>query len=262
MQILPLIFTPITNGFPKSLSNLWGSTPTDVDVPLDEADKLFVLEVEDVGFTPINETLFTPDSLITPMSSEELTTTGVPLSFDNSTDDQFYEPEPLTSNLENNGPESITETPIVTSRQERKNQYSMNQEPPPMPTPSRQESSSTTQTTTVQKAPANAPAPMQSAIEIVAKRHLQITQPQCGAEIGSFWQYGDLPLDWIDVETAAECCELCDDKKECYKWSFGLAGKFSKRCYLKQASAYSQAREQFISGYATLRGTRPEDGEL
>ncbi|CAD7969447.1 unnamed protein product [Amoebophrya sp. A25] len=75
----------------------------------------------------------------------------------------------------------------------------------------------------------------------------------------AFWYYGDLePLQGgeclYDIPTAADCCQACDDHPECAKWSYGLAGKERKRCYLKRSGdGYLADRPHFLSGRTTLQ---------
>jgi len=160
------------------------------------------------------------------------------------------------------GWEPIPPTPIATSSPAPKRLVEERiPAPAPAPSPSPRNNKDGP-TESPRGNPAPSPPNILSAIEIVAKKHLANIQPQCGAELGTFWYYGDLPFDWIDVETASECCDRCDDEPLCHKWSFGLAGLYYQRCYLKAGGSYSDARESFISGYSTQRGIRPEDGEL
>merc|ERR550534_618206 len=74
--------------------------------------------------------------------------------------------------------------------------------------------------------PSPSPPPLDDAIAIVAKRNLQQIRSQCNAEVGIYWSYGDLPRDFVFAETAAECCNICDEDPDCYKWSFGLIDLF------------------------------------
>ncbi|CAD7967970.1 unnamed protein product [Amoebophrya sp. A120] len=82
----------------------------------------------------------------------------------------------------------------------------------------------------------------------------------------AFWFYGDLePLTGgdalYDIPSATDCCAECDKHPECYKWSYGLAGKDRRKCFLKRKTdGYVGDRTHFVSGKATKR-TLPRSAE-
>eukprot|EP00392_Amoebophrya_sp_AT5.2_P012891 g12998.t1 len=82
---------------------------------------------------------------------------------------------------------------------------------------------------------------------------------KCGMIHDAFYFYGDLePLSGgnalFNVRSAMDCCRICDEHPECYKWSYGLAGSERRKCYLKrELDGYVGERPHFLSGKATVR---------
>jgi len=80
----------------------------------------------------------------------------------------------------------------------------------------------------------------------------------CSMVHDAFWFYGDLETleggDVVYTDSALDCCAKCDEHPLCYKWSYGLAGKERKRCYLKrEKDGYQGDRAHFLSGKSTVR---------